>query len=364
MYLDFFGLEENPFNVTSDPDFLYISRTHREAMENMLYGINERKGFVSLSGEIGSGKTTVCKALLEQLDEDYTRTSFILNPDLPKIQLLQAILKDFGLEPQGENKFFLVNQLNEFLLNELSYGNNSVLILDEAQNIPVPTLEAIRLLSNLETQKEKLLQIVLVGQPELKHKLNSPELSQLKQRLSVRCHLRALTDKEVPHYIKHRLRIAGETGKVFFKRRSLDLIFEFSSGLPRLINLICDKSLQRAYAKKTFHISGEIVDSSIEALEKADFTHSVSSEKNDDISKDEIPLHETKTRNYTKLLREQNSALKSKRFSTEETHLCDFCGKNISEDTWYYRNGLFYCNKKCFKRRKKAAESGKAPHLS
>ncbi len=364
MYLDFFGLEENPFNVTSDPDFLYIGRTHREAMEHMLYGINERKGFVSLTGEIGSGKTTVCKALLEQLDEDYTRTSFILNPDLPKIQLLQAILKDFGLEPESENKFFLVNQLNEFLLNELSYGNNSVLILDEAQNIPVPTLEAIRLLSNLETQKEKLLQIVLVGQPGLKYKLNSPELSQLKQRLSVRCHLRALNDKEVPHYIKHRLRVAGETGKVFFKRRSLDLIVEFSKGLPRLINLVCDRSLQRAYAKKTFHISGEIVASSIEALEKADFTHPAPQERNDDLEKEQGPRQKTEAFNDEIAAEKTKRTSQPESSSTKQTHFCDFCGKNISEDLWYYRNGLFYCNKNCFKRREQAYKSGTAPHFN
>src|SRR3989338_3896116 len=170
MYREFFGLKEKPFNVTSDPNFLFLSRVHKEAFSHLLYGIKERKGFLEITGEIGAGKTTLCRALLNQLDKN-TKTAFILNSTLPESQLLKAILVDFGVTTdKRSNKLALLKQLNDFLLNELTLGNNVVLIIDEAQNLRPKVLEEIRMLSNLETEKEKLFQIVLVGQPELKNK--------------------------------------------------------------------------------------------------------------------------------------------------------------------------------------------------
>ncbi len=266
MFLDFYELKENPFNVTSDPDFLYLSHTHQEALNHLIYGINERKGFVALTGEVGSGKTTICKALLNQLGDD-VQTSFILNPDLPDTQLLKAILNDFGLHTEEDDKLSLVNRLNEFLLNELSFGGNAVLILDESQNLRMSTLETIRLLSNLETQKEKLIQILLVGQPQLKEKLNSPSLLQLRQRLSVRYHVGPLNKREISTYIDHRLKVAGSDGKIVFLKESIEPIYRYSRGVPRLINLICDKSLLRAYAKESFTINKEDVKFAIHELE-------------------------------------------------------------------------------------------------
>lgn len=266
MFLEYFGLRENPFNVTSDPDFLYLSHTHKEALSHLLYGIHERKGYVALTGEVGSGKTTICRALLNRR-KDCTKTSLVLNPDLPERQLLQAILQDFGITPKHKNKFELINQLNEFLLQELSRGNNAVLILDEAQNIKMSTLETIRLLSNLETEKEKLLQIILVGQPELRDKLNSPKLLQLRQRLSVRYHIEPLSKEEVSEYIDHRLYRAGASGRRIFSEETEEPIFNYSNGIPRIINLICDKSLLSAYGKGTKQVTKQIVESCIDELE-------------------------------------------------------------------------------------------------
>lgn len=266
MYLDFYGLKENPFNVTSDPNFLYLSHTHKEALNHLIYGINQRKGFVEITGEIGAGKTTLCKALLNHLG-DNTKTSLIFNSSLPEIQLLEAIVSDFGIIPERRSKVIFLRQLNEFLLRQLSQGNNSVLIIDEAQNLRPSTLEAIRMLSNLETDKEKLLQIVLVGQPQLKDKLNSPKLEQLRQRISVRFHLRTLERNEIYNYIAHRLNIAGGSGSIQFSPEALDVIYTYSNGTPRLINLICDKSLLLGYTQETKYLEGDLMERSVEEIE-------------------------------------------------------------------------------------------------
>jgi general secretion pathway protein A len=266
MYLDFYGLKENPFNVTSDPNFLYLSHTHQEALNHLLYGISQRKGFIEISGEIGSGKTTLCRALLNRLDHR-TRTSIIFNSSLPESQLLEAIIEDFGIKPERRGKGAFIRALNRFLLEQLSLGNNAVLIVDEAQNLRLSTLETIRMLSNLETEKEKLLQIILVGQPQLREKLNSPDLVQLRQRISVRFHVKALDVTEIPLYIKHRLGVAGEGGRVELTSEAIETLLSYSKGIPRLINLVCDKALLFGYVREAFVIDSDIIRKSIEEIE-------------------------------------------------------------------------------------------------
>ena len=268
MYTQFYGLKEKPFNVTSDPNFLFFSRTHKEAFSHLLYGIKERKGFIAITGEIGAGKTTLCRAILNQLDPSDTKTAFIFNPSLSGLQLLEAILEDFGLTPEKRNKIALFKQLNKFLLNELSLRRNIVLIIDEAQNIRNSLLEEIRMLSNLETEKEKLFQIILVGQPQLNDKLNSAALCQLRQRIVVRFHITPLGTDEVEKYIYHRLKVAGSNGDVRFTQESMKRIFDYSNGIPRLINLVCDRSLLKGYITGIKTLDDEIVKISISEIEK------------------------------------------------------------------------------------------------
>ena len=266
MYREFFGLKEKPFNVTSDPNFLFLSRVHKEAFSHLLYGIRERKGFLEITGEVGAGKTTLCRALLNQLDRD-TKSAFLFNSTLPELQLLQAILEDFGIAVERRNKGALLRQLNNFLIEELSRGNNVILIIDEAQNLKPAMLEEIRMLSNLETDKEKLFQIILVGQPELKNKLNSPSLKQLKQRIGVRFHITPLENDEVGQYIYHRLQVAGSNGRIHFAPDAIDYIYRFSGGIPRLINLVCDKALLAAYVMETKDLTLPIIEKSVQEIE-------------------------------------------------------------------------------------------------
>lgn len=258
MYLEFYGLKEKPFSVTADPNFLYLSRKHREAISHMQYGIEERMGFLEITGDIGTGKTTICKGLLNTLDE-HTKTAFILNSNLSEIQILQAIVEDFGIKLKNKNKLTMLNELNKFLLEQLRQGNNVVLIIDEAQNLKPSLLEQIRLLSNLETEKEKLLQIILVGQPELREKLASKELEQLRQRIGVRYHILPLDRDEVDGYISHRLGVAGAHKNNFFNEGAIAEIFKFSRGVPRLINIICDKALLSGYVAEKKSIDGHMI---------------------------------------------------------------------------------------------------------
>lgn len=266
MYREFFGLKEKPFNITSDPNFLFMSRVHREAFAHLLYGIKERKGFLEITGEIGAGKTTLCRALLSKLDKN-TKSAFIFNSTLPELQLLQAILEDYGIVVHRRNKVSLLKQLNHFLIEELTRGNNVILIIDEAQNLKTSILEEIRMLSNLETDKEKLFQIVLVGQPELKNKLASPALKQLRQRISVRFHITPLDKSEVADYIYHRLTVAGSTGLITFDQAAIEKIYEHSGGIPRIINTLCDKALLTAYVMETKHVTLDLIERSIHEAE-------------------------------------------------------------------------------------------------
>jgi len=272
MYRELYHLKENPFNVTADPDFFFSSSCHTEAFSHLIYGIQQRKGILLVTGEIGTGKTTLCRTILHSYRnhlEDNVKTALILNPSFSDLQLLQLILKDFGIEGNFKNKFDLINALNEFLLQETSQGHNIVLIIDEAQNLGVEQLEQIRLLSNLETEKQKLLQIVLVGQPELCKKLELPSLRQLNQRITVRYHVIPLKRDEIQNYIEHRLEIASlkdSKCNVHFTRRAIDVIYENSEGTPRLVNILCDRALLAGYTSGTFTIDERIVNKCIQEV--------------------------------------------------------------------------------------------------
>ena len=258
MYLQYLGLRENPFSNTADPSFLYLSKRHREALSHMVYGIRERKGFIEITGEVGTGKTTLCKMLLRQLDPS-TKTALLLNPGLSVLHLLQSVVEDFGLNPMRLNRLKLFNQLNGFLLQEAAAGHNVVLVIDEAQNLSLRLLEEIRMLSNLETDKEKLVQIILVGQPQLREKLALPALEQLRQRIGVRYHMTPLDPDEVRTYITHRLSVAGSNGMLEWTMDGLDEVYRYSNGIPRLINLICDRSLLACYVLQVKRVDSSIV---------------------------------------------------------------------------------------------------------
>ncbi|MEI6563461.1 MAG: AAA family ATPase [bacterium] len=269
MYRAFYSLKENPFNVTSDPGFLFLSPTHTEALDHLAYGIAQRKGFLAITGEIGAGKTTLCRALINRLDAR-VKVALILNPILPETQLLEAIVDDFGITTGKRTKGALIKKLNRFLLEQLSEGNNAVLIIDEAQNMRASALETVRMLSNLETEKEKLLQIILFGQPQLKDKLNSPELVQLKQRIAVRFHIRALSKPEVAGYIQHRLKVAGAGDNIVFDDSAINAIHTHTGGIPRLINILADKALLLGFVKELFIMDHDHIQQCIQELSGED----------------------------------------------------------------------------------------------
>jgi general secretion pathway protein A len=266
MYKEFYGLCEYPFNMTPDPQFLFLSHNHRIALDVLRFGISERKGFIAITGEVGAGKTTLCRALLNSLEPATTKTALILNPMLSDSQILRAICDEFRLQPGKTTKKDLYDTINAFLLRELAANHNVALIVDEAQNLKRSVLEQIRLLSNLETTKEKLLQIVLVGQPELGELLAQENLRQLKQRIALRHHVQPLVYKELIEYINHRLRVAGSDG-IEWTTSAQVLIFKYSLGVPRLINLICDRALVAGYLAETYVIDTPQVERAITDIE-------------------------------------------------------------------------------------------------
>ena len=266
MYEKFFYLKENPFNITPDPKFLYMSKKHQEALDLLFFGISQRKGFLMLSGEVGTGKTTICRALLEKLDSKVS-SALIINPLLSDVELLKSINEDFGLKAETLTMKEQVDALNSFLVGKAKNAGNAVVIMDEAQNLSPKALEMIRLLSNLETEKMKLIQIVLVGQPELREKLKLPELRQLNQRIVVRCHLGSLNFEETKSYIFKRLTIAGGKGSVKFTATALKSIYEASSGIPRLINIVCDRTLTAAFVAGKRVIDEEIGKKAVDELD-------------------------------------------------------------------------------------------------
>ena len=250
MYIEFFGLSEKPFSITPDPRYLYLSERHAEALAHLLYGVTESGGFIQLTGEVGTGKTTLVRSLLEQLPE-HARVALVLNPRLSSTEFLEAICEELGInisKIRGSVKG-LVDELNACLLDAHAAGDRVVLIVDEAQNLSPDVLEQIRLLTNLETAKQKLLQIILIGQPELREVLARVELRQLAQRITGRYHLQPLSSPETSMYVRHRLSIAGSTSELF-PPRALRVIHRASSGVPRLINVICDRALLGAYTRE------------------------------------------------------------------------------------------------------------------
>lgn len=259
MYTDFFGLKETPFSIAPDPRYLYMSERHREALAHLLYGIGSNGGFVLLTGEVGTGKTTVCRCLLEQVPES-TEVAFIFNPRLTEVELLASICDELGINCPWENRSIkiFVDHINKHLLAAHARGCNTVLIIDEAQNLSTEVLEQLRLLTNLETNKRKLLQIILLGQPELHDQLARPELRQLAQRITARYYLGPLEKHEITDYIKHRLSVAG-SHDVLFDRSSLTQLFRLSRGVPRLINVLCDRAMLGAYALNQKKVDGRIL---------------------------------------------------------------------------------------------------------
>ena len=274
MYESYYGFNEKPFSLTPDPKYLYRSESHANAFELLQYAIERREGFVVITGDIGTGKTTLCRALLEKIDRR-TFTALLLNPFLSEEDLLRAILQDLGVVSRsGErlpgrqpSKQELVNTLHDFLMSLVPIGGRAVLIIDEAQNLPLPILEQIRILSNFETDKEKLLQIFLVGQLNLLPLLRSPELRQLDQRVSIRYQLRPLTNDEVGAYVSHRLAIANGSKRVVFAPAALRLVYDYSAGIPRLINLLCDRALLAGYTAQTMRIDEDLVVMAAEGLD-------------------------------------------------------------------------------------------------
>ena len=266
MYLEFYGLKLSPFDITPNPRFLFHSTKHREAFNHLHYGIRERKGFVQLTGEVGAGKTTLCRALLEKLDGNFS-TALILNPVMSGDELMKAIATEFGLNAKGLDRLETMAVINDFLLKQALAGKESVLIVDEAQNLTEELLEQVRLISNLETDDRKLLQIVLMGQPELRDRLNSPRLKQLRQRITVRYHLNALTRTEVGQYIQHRLALAGSRGTPAFTGPAIWRVFNYSRGVPRLVNAVCDKAMLAGFVERSYRINYRMVGRAIRDLE-------------------------------------------------------------------------------------------------
>lgn len=257
MYYEFYGFREPPFNITPDPRFLFLSAGHREALDHLRFGIQERKGFIQLTGEVGSGKTTLCRALFEMLGSQYA-TALILNPRMTESQLLRAIMGEFAVPHITRDHLTNYERLNAWLLERARENRDAVLVIDEAQDLSAAGLEQVRLLSNLETDDRKLLQIVLMGQPELRDLIDRPELRQLRQRITVRYHLGCLDRVETDSYIRHRMSVAGGRGIPYFEPGAVRRIWRYSRGTPRLINALADKALLAGFVHRTDRITAKL----------------------------------------------------------------------------------------------------------
>jgi len=266
MYEAFYNLKAKPFNLSPDPRFIYFTQGHREALSSLVYAIRERKGFLALCGEVGTGKTTLVHALLDLLEKVGISSAFIFSPMLSRNEFFECLLTAFNLKGDFTSKAQALNEVNALLLERYSQGRMTVLIIDEAQNLSDEILEEIRLLTNLETSTEKLLQVILVGQPELSSRLDSPHLRQLKQRISLRCSLEPLTISDTAEYIRTRLRIAGLPNQEIFPDSCITEIYRCSGGIPRLVNTICDNALVTGFASHLKRIDLEIIDEVTEDL--------------------------------------------------------------------------------------------------
>src|SRR6266581_4866389 len=260
MYKGFFGLKENPFNVSPDPRYLFLTKEIEETLSSLMYGIQTRKGIVTLTGEVGTGKTTLVNRVLDWLHQRATKTAFLFNSRMNSSQLFDFVLAEFDIPCESRSKSQQLMKLNQWLLDRYRAGETTVLIVDEAQNLTYPVLEEIRLLTNLETSTEKLLQIVLSGQQELEEKLMLPQLRQLRQRIMLRCKTIPLTKEQTHDYIAERLRIAGACGELIFNPKTVETIHLYSLGIPRVVNLLCEHSLINAYAEQQRLISPRIVE--------------------------------------------------------------------------------------------------------
>ncbi len=269
MYTKFYGLKEKPFEITPDPRFLYLSENHKEALAHLTYAVRERKGFTVVTGEVGTGKTTLVQTLLSRLDGN-TRTAYLFNPMMGSTDFLHYICQDLGMKSQKRSKGQYLSQLHHFLMACYSRNENVVLIVDEAHKLDPNLLEEIRLLTNLETAKSKLLQVILVGQPELNDVLEDPQFRQLKQRVSLRFHMQPLNKEDTEKYIKRRLRLAGAFDHNIFTLKAFNKIYSYTKGLPRLINIVCDNALLTGYATEQKVIGYKIIREVIDNLEGVD----------------------------------------------------------------------------------------------
>lgn len=266
MYHQFYGFTEPPFNLTPNSKYFFQSSKHLEALSVLQYAIEQRKGFVVVTGDIGSGKTTVCRALLNRLDPARTKTALVTNTRISGNDLLMTVMEEFEIPFTPGSKFRLHSQLNDFLIRQLRDNYNVVLIIDEAQNLSASVLEEVRLLSNLETENEKLIQILLLGQPELKQKLALASLEQLRQRIAVYFHLTPLSREDAREYIRHRLKVAsfGGTGEDIFTGGAMEAVYDFTLGVPRMINQICDSALLTGYVNGSRNIDDNLIREVIE----------------------------------------------------------------------------------------------------
>jgi type II secretory pathway predicted ATPase ExeA len=260
MYKGFFGLREDPFNANPDPRYLFLTEEVEEALSGLMYGVHNRKGFITLTGEVGTGKTTLVNRLLDWLHQRRARTAFLFNSRMNTNQLFDFVLAEFGISCDARNKSQQLMKLNQWLLERYRAGETVVLIVDEAQNLTHPVLEEIRLLTNLETSTEKLLQILLSGQPEFEERLRLPQLRQLRQRVMLRCKTSPLTKEQTHSYILERLRIAGASGEPIFDPRTVETIHMYSMGIPRVVNLLCEHALINAYVEQQRPILPKVVE--------------------------------------------------------------------------------------------------------
>ena len=258
MYCEFFGFSEKPFTITPNPQFIYLSDQHREAFAHLLYGIDNHAGFIAMTGEVGTGKTTVLRTLLTQLDPERYCSALIFNPCRSGEQLLAKICREFGVDPDERNNFGYLDALNLYLLDQHAAGKTVVLVVDEAQNLTPDVLEQVRMISNLETVHTKLIQIILAGQPELNDVLNRHDLRQLSQRITVRCHLTPMDMRDTAEYIRHRLKVSGCRIPGLFSRGAVKRIYRFSRGVPRLINIVCEQALVMAWTQEDSSVTPAI----------------------------------------------------------------------------------------------------------